>query len=125
MSREKRIVDHCTIPLERGQLARWQAAACRKSAGPTPELAEWIGPILDAAADYERAVGRSAAELLRLMVPVPLRPLLSPRSLPRERSVPLSDAAEYTQPGQENAAGEMRPPPEAPPGAPSEVLARS
>lgn len=77
MSREKRIVDQCIIPLVHDQRARWQAAARRKGAESEPDLAAWIGPILDAAADYERAVGRSAAEMLRLMVPVPLRPLMS------------------------------------------------
>lgn len=76
MSRMKKIADSCTISLERGQRARWEAAARRKGADAPEDLADWIVPILDAAADYERAMGRSAAELLRLMIPVPLRPLL-------------------------------------------------
>jgi hypothetical protein len=101
MSRAKRISDHCTIPLERGQRARWESAANRKHDGAAPaDLADWIGPILDAAADYERAMGRSAAELLRLMVPVPLRPLLR-------------------APGQRPGAGGMSPGALAAPGAPA------
>lgn len=76
MKRDKRICDHFTLPLERGQRARWEAAALLKAGGVPGDLANWAGAILDAAADYERAVGRNAAEVLQLMVPVPLRPLL-------------------------------------------------
>lgn len=76
MSREKRTCDQLTFPVKRGQRARWQAAARLRATAEPTDLAVWIGSILDAAADYERAVGRSATDLLQMMIPITLRPLL-------------------------------------------------